>query len=462
MYKTLFDFQREDVDKFKAEGHTSGLFGYDMALGKTLTATTLTVELGTGINLIVAPQITYQGWSEAVESQTNGEHELRWIKNSSKAGKETLQDFYDKKPGWYFITWQLMRGGSIFETEADMVIADEVHEIQNAGTSNQNIMIKTIKSEYRIGLSGTAAGNKQEGLFGTLEWLWPKKYSSYWKWLKEHFLLTDGFAPKPIRERWAGKVTGDIPFYVRRLKDDHYGDMIPKPMPIKMVEVAMSPEQRAIYDQFEEKSGSWLDPDNEEAGFMYSPFSIVKTMRLREIALGTPYMDFDDNDNYRPFFKEGAVSSKMDRLEEIIQSKPGEPFVVYTHSKKFIPFAVDRLAKLGIKAVAFTGDLNYRKKRKAIDELGETYQVMIATQAAVGTGTDGLQHKASNLVWLSRDVKVATNTQARDRLYRPGQKNQIEQWEIVAINSHDIHTNEVLDYNEEVVNNMLDATRIKK
>ena len=41
----LFDFQREDVDRFIAEGHKGGLFGYDMALGKTLTSTTLTIEL---------------------------------------------------------------------------------------------------------------------------------------------------------------------------------------------------------------------------------------------------------------------------------------------------------------------------------------------------------------------------------------------------------------------------------
>lgn len=463
MFKELYDFQREDVDRFKCEGHKSGLFGYDMALGKTLTATTLTVELETGVNLIIAPQITFDGWGTAVQTQTNGEATLRWIKNSSKAGKDALKDLYDHKPGWYFITWQLMRGGALFETSADMVIADEVHEIQNKGRSDQNIMIQKIASEYKIGLSGTAAGNKQEGLFGTINWLWPKRYKSYWNWLKENFLLAgSGYALTPIKERWPGKVTGDLPFYVRRLKDDHYGDMIPAPMPMKTVTVEMSEEQRRVYDEFEANSGAWLDEEDESAGFMFTGYSIVKTMRLREIALASPTMYLDEKDNYRPRFERGADSTKMDAIEEILDSRPGQPFVIYTHSKKFIEYAVDRLKARGIEARGFTGDLNYRQKRKLISTLGTDYRVMIATQAAVGTGTDGLQHQASKLIWASRDVKTSANTQARDRLYRPGQTEAIEQWEIVANDSKDQDTNEYLDYNEEVVNGMLDATRIKK
>jgi len=459
----LFGFQREDVDAFHAGKHKAGLFAYDMALGKTLTATTLTVELGSGLVLIVAPQITFDGWEKAVASQTDGKAHLRWIKNSSKAGKDALLDFYNGVEGWYFITWQLMRSGVLFETRADVVIADEVHEIQNYGQSDQNIMIAKIESEYRIGLSGTPSGNKQGGIFGALNWLWPSRYKSYWKWLKENFYLTRSFSPEPIRELYPGKVTESIPFFVRRLKDDHYSDMIPEPLPIKQVLVEMTPEQRRIYDEFDTNSGAWLDENDESAGFMFTGFSIVKAMRLREIALGTPTMYEDEKTGeWKPRFEYGAYSSKMDEIEKILASRPDEPFVIYTHSKKFIEFAVQRLQEKGIEARGFTGDLNYRQKRKLIDTLGEDYRVLIATQAAVGTGTDGLQHKASKLIWASRDIKVSVNTQARDRLYRPGQTEAIEQWEIVARDSKDVDTNDVLDYNEEVVNGMLNATRIKK
>lgn len=459
----LFDFQREDVDRFKNENQKAGLIGYDMALGKTLTATTLGVELKTDVNLIVAPQITFDGWETAVLTQTDGEHQLRWIKNSSKAGVAALEDFYAGVPGWYFVTWQLMRGGTLFETKADLVIADEVHEIQNAGTSSQNILIKKIESTYRLGLSGTAAGNKQEGIFGTIEWLWPKVFTSYWKWLKRNFFLAgSGYAMKPIREKKPGQVTGELPFYVRRLKEDHYSDMIPKPLPLKKVRVTLSDEQRRIYDKFDQTSGAWLNEDNIEDGFLYTSTSIVKTGRLREIALANPVIEYDEDGQPVVTFREDAESAKLDRMIEIIKSRPGQPFVVYTHSKKFIPVAVKRLEEHGITARAFTGDLNYKQKRKAIDEFGDKFRVLIATQSSVGTGTDGLQYKSSKLIWASRDVKVSVNTQAKDRLYRPGQKDPIEQWELVADDTKDEDTNDYLDLQEELVNDMLNANRIKK
>lgn len=456
----LYPFQREDVDLFIDEGHFGGLFGYDMALGKTLTATTLAVELGMGKVLVVAPKNTFDGWEKAVQTQTEGKHKLQWMKKETKAGLQAIQSYYDDEEGWYFITWGLMRGGMLFETRADMIIADEVHEIQNKGGSSQNIQLGEIRSKYRIGLSGTASGNKLAGIYGTISWIWPAKYKAYWPWLKKHFLLAGfGHALTPIREKFAGSVTQDMPFYVRRLKEDHYADMIPAPLEPITIEVEMSEYQRKVYDEFERTSGAWLG-DSEDDGFIYSQYSIVKAMRLREIALGNPVME-EVNGNWVVTFDNDTKSAKLDKLIELLESDEfgGESAVVYTHSKKFIKVVVDRLNKRGISAREFTGDLTYKQKRKNIDELGSKYRVLVATQASVGVGVDGLQHNSRNLIILSRDVKVINNTQGRDRLYRPGQKFQMRTWEIVAANSNDLDVNASIDYDEEVVNSMLNANK---
>lgn len=458
----LYDFQREDVDKFIREDHKAGLFAYEQALGKTLTATTLAVELGTGINLVVAPQVTFDGWEEAVRTQTEGKQQLKWMKKNTKAGKQAIQDYYDGVPGWYFITWQLMRGGLLFETRADMVIGDEIHEIQNKNGSAQNILLSEIRSEYRIGLSGTASGNKLAGIYGVISWLWPARYKAYWPWLKKNFLLAGfGHALTPIREKTPGSVTADLPFFVRRLKANHYADMIPSPLKAVEIPVEMSDKQRRIYDEFERTSGAWLG-DDEEDGFVYSQYSITKAMRLREIALGNPVM-IEEEGKWVTTFPINTESAKLDKLIEILEdpSQGDAPFVVYTHSKKFIKVVVERLNARGITAQAFTGDLNYKQKRKAITELGVTYRVMVATQASIGTGTDGLQHKCSRMVILSRDVKMIVNEQAKERLYRPGQTEHVQTWEIVANNSNDLDTNANLDYAQEQVSNMLDANTLE-
>lgn len=461
MKRELYDFQREDVDAFINEGHKAGLFAYEQALGKTLTATTLAVELGTGVNLVVAPQVTFDGWEEAVRTQTEGTHQLKWMKKGTKAGIAAIEDFYAKKPGWYFITWQLMRGGMLFEETADLVIGDEIHEIQNKGGSAQNILLGEINSEYRIGLSGTASGNKLAGIYGVISWLWPRKYKAYWPWLKQHFLLSGfGHALTPIREKVAGSVTADLPFYRRRLKKNHYADMMPAPLKPVEVYVDLSEKQRKIYDEFDRTSGAWLDEEDEEAGFVFSQYSIVKMMRLREIALGNPVMTWE-NDKWITTFQQDTDSSKLEALIKILQSEGDKPFVVYTHSKKFIDVVVKRLNDLGITAQAFTGDLNYKQKRAAIDGLGTKFRVLVATQASIGTGTDGLQHKCSRMVVLSRDVKMIVNEQAKERLYRPGQTEPVQTWEIIARETNDLDTNAKLDYDQEQVSNMLDATTHK-
>ena len=131
---------------------------------------------------------------------------------------------------------------------------------------------------------------------------------------------------------------------------------------------------------------------------------------------------------------------------------------MYTqYPQAFIEAVVERLRARGITAEAFTGDLNYKQKRKAIAGLGEDYRVMVATQASIGTGTDGLQHKCSRMVILSRDVKMIVNEQAKERLYRPGQKEHVQTWEIIANESNDLDTNANLDYAQEQVASMLDA-----
>ena len=429
----------------------------------TLTATTLAVELGTEVNLVIAPQVTFEGWKEAVATQTEGQYELQWMKKNTKAGKAAFGDYYAGKPGWYFITWQLMRNGPLFDTHADMIIGDEIHEIQNKGGSAQNLMIGKINSTYRIGLSGTASGNKLEGIYGIISWLWPKKFKAYWPWLKKHFLLAGyGHALTPIREKKPGSVTSELPFFVRRLKKNHYADMIPAPKPTEEVYVDMTAEQRDIYEEFKATSGAWLGED-EDDGFMYASHSIVKMMRLRELALGTPTMEMGEDFKWVTKFELDTKSAKLDELIKILESPENrdETFVVYTHSKKFIEVVVHRLNERGIKAEAFTGDLNYRQKRKVIDNFGETFRVMVATQASIGTGTDGLQHRCSRMVILSRDVKMIVNEQAAERLYRPGQKLPVQTWEIIANDSNDLDTNANLDYAQEQVSTMLDANTKK-
>lgn len=457
-----YDFQEEDLTNFINGGHKSGLFAYDMALGKTLIGVELGLRLKTKVNLIIAPKNTQRSWSKTLDTQSDGSAEVRRLDKTVK-GLKAFQDYFDGVPGWYFITWELMRNGSIFETKADLVIADEVHAIQNKGKSAQNIIIDGIDTEYKIGLSGTPSGNMQSGIYGVISWLWPKRYKAYWSWIKKHFVLAgSGYNLTPLREITPGSVMGDLPFAVRRLKEDHFADIIPTPLPTKEVVVQLTKEQRSIYEEFKATSGSFVGEDEDgEEGFIFEDVSLVKELRLREIALAVPITAYDEFGEEKIAFHVDLPSTKIDALIDTIKKElNGESLLVFTHSKKIIPIVIERLAREGILARGFDGDTKQKQREDNIDNLGKTYQVLIAGIQAIGEGTDGLQHVCSNMAWLSRHINLSKNVQAMERLARPGQKKQIRSWEFVAEDTNDLLVNARLDDSLERVNNMLNANKL--
>jgi hypothetical protein len=195
----------------------------------------------------------------------------------------------------------------------------------------------------------------------------------------------------------------------------------------------------------------WLD-DGES--FVSTSVKLVENLRLRQILLGVPTMV--DNE---VTFKDNAGSTKIDALIEVLQTDEfkGQTFLVLTHSARFVPTVVAKLAKKGIKAKGFTGETPQADRRGLIDDLGETYQVMVAGIAAIGTGTDGLQHKCHNLFWLSKHPEWLLNKQASFRLDRPGQTEPINQWYTYVPETVDEDSLERLQEVEENLVEMIDA-----
>ena len=68
-----------------------------------------------------------------------------------------------------------------------MVIVDEVHRIANHRTQSFRA-VKALKSKYRLGLSGTPAGNKPVNIYGVLKFLNPDSVDrSFYRFADEFF-----------------------------------------------------------------------------------------------------------------------------------------------------------------------------------------------------------------------------------------------------------------------------------
>ncbi|WP_370449132.1 SNF2-related protein [Cryobacterium sp. TMT1-66-1] len=430
----LFAYQDMDITRAIDEGQKSIFLAYEQALGKTITAVEFAKRLGLKSIIVVAPLSTRRSWEATVKSQIPDAvfYHLEDSMKSFRSGSFTR--LKKGEPGWYFIGWEFMRTGAITGNHADLIIADEVHRIQNRESWTRHTL-QWISSDYKIALSGTPSANKPEGLFPPMNWLWPERYKSYTHWVKTFWhTLGNRAVPKLDREIIPGGVIRDMPFFIRRLKKDHRGDM-PPVLPTIEVSCEMAPLQRKIYNQFQELALVWL---GEHPLLAAVPFT--QSLRLRQLTLGVPIIV-----DHQVTFAENAKSSKIDALVEIIEDRsPEETYFVLSPSARFIPVVISRLRKAGITAEAYTGKTEQKERERLLREFGGSFRVLVAGIAAVAEGLDGLQHKCSNGVWLSKHVNALLNTQAGERLDRPGQLESVQWWNLIAPDTIDEGTEDRL------------------
>lgn len=433
--KTLYDWQEADVQA--ALEHDSWFLAYEMGLGKTLVSVEWAKRKAVETVIVVLPLNTRDSWEATIKEQMPGT-DVYWLTSDTK-NVASFGYLKQGKPGWYLIGWELMRTGALTGQKADLIIADETHKQANYNRSDQSILLREFKSEMKLALSGTPAANTPDGIFASINWLWPDRYSSRWKWINDFWRYRqNGAVFDLVRELTPNGVIDDLPMFTRRLRRDHRTDM-PPVLPEVPIKVELSAKQRKLYDRLVEEAGIWLDDDN----FISTAIPLAQDIRLRQIALAVPTMVKDERGFDHVTFAENAGSTKIDALIEVLQTDEyqDEPFLVLTHSARVIPTVVAKLAKKGIKAYGFTGETPQGnepgQRRWLIDNLGKEYRVLIAGIQAIGEGTDGLQYVCHNMFWLSKHPNWLMNEQASMRLDRPGQPEPINVWYTYAENTVD-------------------------
>lgn len=400
-----------------------------MGLGKTLMSVEYAKRKGAEVIIVVLPLNTRGSWTETIKLQIPDADVYR-LDTKNKAGMKAFGYLAAGKPGWYLIGWELMRTGAITGHSVDLAIADETHKQANYGRSKQSDYMRLFSAKWKVALSGTPSANRPEGIFSTLNWLWPDKYTSLYNWIDKFWVQRrNGAVVDLLREINPGAIIRDIPMFTRRLRKDHRDDM-PDVLPEIVVEVELTPAQRKLYKQFDELALAWVDGMPVSAAY-----PLEQDIRLRQIALGACSYDEDNGIT----FELNAKSAKINSIIEIAQTDElrDDTFLVLVHSARFIPTIVHQLNKAGIKAEAFYGATTGPERERLIAEMGSTYRVLVAGIAAIGEGVDGLQHHCHNMIWASKHPNALLNTQASGRLDRPGQQEVINVWNLVALDTRD-------------------------
>ena len=434
----LYEFQREDVNHLT--GVESALIANEMGTGKTYEAIARDVRIrqeldNAATTLVIAPLTTLEStWLYHFERLTD----LMVVVIDPKNRPESWKAFMDYG-NVYCVHWEALRlMPQLRSITWTHIIADECHRAKNR-KSQQTRHLKALTSLYKTAMSGTPVVNRPDELWSILNWLWPKKYGSYWRFFKSYVATTTQFAKGHQYQQIIGPKNLDKlheelePFYTRRRKKD-----VLKDLPDKYyteIKVDLLPVQRRAYNQMRDEMIAWIGQQQEEV--LLAPVVIAQLTRLQQFAVA--YAEYNDRGSLRL----AEPSSKLDALMEVLDETE-EPVVVFSRFKQLVNLLADRLQLKPIPYVTLTGDTPQEDRARIVEKFqrGEA-RVFIGSIAAGGVGIT--LHAASTVVFLDRDWSPALNEQAEDRLHRIGQTNAVQVIDITARNTVDLGKRQMLD-----------------
>lgn len=421
--------------------------------GKTLVTVEVLRKLAPAVTLVIAPPSTHESaWGNTVRSQGLADGVKVLI--GTAPGKRNFEDLRWGKPGVYITSaaWFTQQDWKGFEFDA--IVVDEVHMLAKYGNQGQKKLLGFRKSPgvtapIRIALSGTPFRNNFENAWTIARWIQPDSVlEEYWVWRPLKCAgKYDHFAPQNLKvtgERTPGELISQFRVYINHQQRTQCCDFHPngflghldEPIRIRRV-LKMTADQASFYRTMEESYVGFLSTPGADGKVpIIAQLPITARGMLRFCALGVPSIDPITE---KLFFEDDCHSPKLDAAIEDIENLDGKRVLLLTHSQKFADVAAKRLNASGIRTEAWTGKTSKAKRGEVLSDFqsGEI-DAIVGVISAMGTGTDGLQKAAYNVLWLSVDDDASNNTQGVGRLDRLGQEHQVTMIEYSMANTFDV------------------------
>lgn len=457
----LYPFQNEDVSKYKIQ--PAALEGSEMGVGKTHIAIATDqlwykqakVKFPT---LIVAPLNTFDSWVEKYEMQDPDANVFVIDRKNRDAFVKAIKA---RQADVFLCHWDALRliVDDLQTVTFNTVIADEVHRASNR-KAKATKALKKIKTYHKLGLSGSASGDKPDGLWSILNWLYPKNFPSYWRFRQEYCVEEMTFAGRGAYKKIVGVKNKEqlqaliAPFYSRHLKREqcceHHLEGVMSWLPDKTYQniwVDLSPTQRKFYEQMRTEMVAWVGKHEDSP--LVASVVVAQMVRLSQMALATPEFEGDK-------IKLKLPSSKLDALKEYIEDTEGKQLVVFSASKQICYLAQEFLKQADITSEVLSGDTPQGQREGMVKRFNEgKFQIFIGVIQAAAEGIDGLQHSTDTAIFLDRAWSTVKNSQAEDRLHRGGQKNTVTIIDIMARNTLDFGRKQRLETKWSLIKEML-------
>lgn len=395
----------------------------------------------------------------------------------------------------------------IFTMEWSAIVADESQRALITRTSvkvDQSQlragigMLRIREGGLRIAASGTPFRGKKENLWGTLNWLRPEVYTSYWNWVKANFETYEDGHSLIIGEVLPGH---EEKFYrnldsvmIRRTKKEVVPELPPKqyagapldpddPESLWGIWLEMSPKQAKAYAEMVQNAAAHLD-----SGTLLATGVLAEMTRLKQFA--TCYGDIetrtrvidrsrqadlkghpiDDKTEEYTVFVPKLPSNKFDELlawlvEHGIAPDEGGSYsgdnkvIVASQFTEIIDLFAAELAKLGVESHVFTGKTKTKDRiaaKEAFQSEGGPRVFFLNTDAG---GVSLTLDAADDLIFLDEKWIPDDQTQVEDRTHRVSRMHQVTIWYLRSLESIEEHIARVNEDRDSLQLTLLDGRR---
>ena len=334
---------------------------------------------------------------------------------------------------------------TLSEVHWQHVVLDEAQNIKNPA-AKQTQAIKKLKAAHRIALTGTPVENRLSELWSIMDFLNPGYLKS-----AQHFRTNFALPIEKYRKKERAEILRRIiqPFVLRRVKTDpKVINDLPEKMEMK-VYYNLTREQASLYEAV---VAEMIERIDKSEGIERKGLVLATLMKLKQIC-NHPAL----------FLQDGSIlegrSGKLARLEEMLEEvlAEGDKALIFT---QFAGMGVMLRHYLQEKVGCETLFLHGGTAKKQRDAMIQRFQndphgppLFILSLKAGGLG---LNLTAANHVFhFDRWWNPAVENQATDRVFRIGQKKNVQVHKFVCIGTLEERIDQMIEQKKELADSII-------
>ncbi|CAC9603755.1 DNA/RNA helicases, SNF2 family [uncultured Gammaproteobacteria bacterium] len=427
LHATLRDYQKTGLSwlNFLFEFKFSGILADDMGLGKTLQTLTHLSCLKTQGKikkpvLIIVPTSLIANWKNEVKRFTPN---LKIL--SLYGGAERFKAFEKIEKADILLTSYALIYRDIdrfIEYHFSYIILDEAQKIKNPRTK-MFTTIKSLKSDYRLALSGTPIENHLGELWSIFSFLMPGFLHNQTVFRKKYQTPIEKHLDQDKQKMLNQRVR---PFMLRRTKAEVLPELPEKSEIIKYTQ--FNEEQAALYESIRITMEKKVREAIVQKGLAKSHIMLLDALlKLRQVCCDPQLVKIE-------VAKKVEESAKLqlflDLLEELLSEN--RKILVFSQFTSMLSILQNELEKKDISYTKLTGTT---KKREEVIEKFTSGQadVFLISLKAGGVGLNLTE--ADTVIHYDPWWNPAVENQATDRAHRIGQTKAVFVYKLIIENS---------------------------